>query len=190
MILIEVPFGGFYNSIYSSEIDIFEDMKREALEDEGKEYNQEIDYRKTYEAIAKKYIHCLSELLPEQFNNALTFESLQSPREYNFSNDRIFSHATNEFCKWLCKYLLKNSVYLSKRIYEYFKPRDGFFPHYSFSLNDWNIKAYTKLDYNQLGFLLETYLIIEHGEFWEGDIEMQVCDTIHELFVYEVTSCE
>lgn len=93
LVKIELPFAGFYESIHSEEID-------RALED-GFNYDYETGDEKEvpdiwgadydYNAICREYCKEYTEAFGDKFGLDLTFDDMWSPREYNFSTDRIFA---------------------------------------------------------------------------------------------------
>lgn len=89
--IVQIPFNGFYESIHDSMID--DELERDLSDDDGT-LNEGLESR-AYDAMnwyelnqgyAKKY----AEYFALEFDLKITFESMTSPREYNFSTDRIF----------------------------------------------------------------------------------------------------
>tara|TARA_R110000772_G_scaffold30104_1_gene74996 strand:+ start:242 stop:748 length:507 start_codon:yes stop_codon:yes gene_type:complete len=110
-------FGGFYHSEHSETID-------SNIELYG--YNwEEVDYKKTYVNYCNSYLNKLSEEL--EIN--LKFIQLDSPREYNFTTDKIVCSISNKDFKILL------DGYDTKGLFDYIevhsKSRDGFTSFYS-----------------------------------------------------------
>jgi hypothetical protein len=93
---------------------------------------------------------------------SLQFESLQSPREYNFSTDRIFCEiSADDVDKMLDTVLLVDLVAMVR---ELFTSRDGFISFYSPDLKEWGLSS--TWDHNQVGALLLVYVEHISGESW------------------------
>src|SRR5690606_26269592 len=85
----------------------------------------------------------------------LEFESLDSPREYNFCTDRIFCYIPLESAKRLFVISAKgNHKRLKEVIRERFTSRDGFISFYSNNLEEWLDKPLDQWDHNEIGTLL------------------------------------
>jgi len=153
--LTTIPFSGFYNSLHDSEIDwtisqMFSDRATGTKTNPGLESAlfRNCDFRKVHTSYAADYC----ENFAEEFKlPSLKFESLDSPREYNFTTDRIFAnielsdlHAIrNRLDEWRIRELVR----------EKFTSRSGFISFYSADLDDWGDLA--TWDHNQCGTLLE-----------------------------------
>lgn len=159
-----IPFSGFYYSIHDDEMD--QALKQEFTDCQGNE-NEGLSYR-AWDSM--KWGNVRNEYAKEYVDNfahefcikSLLFESMQSPREYNFSTDRIFCNIDYaEFCGIVKTFdLAAFAAFVRKR----FTSRDGFISFYPAELSEWgNIESW---DYNQCGTALEFYAIQESdGEF-------------------------
>lgn len=150
--LVQIPFQGFYESVHDANFDSCIESELEHLD---LNYDDcEINIERS--AYAVQYV----EAIRNEYNfNFLEFESLSSPREYNFETDRIFAYADlNELIELLMVNKDGFKTWLLKRM----ASRDGFIPHYSNVLLDWG-NVYANWDFNQWGLLLEYY----HSEIEE-----------------------
>lgn len=87
-IYFEVPFTGFYQSEHSDRVDLeVEEHLRELPESEWDSQIELIDYKETFENIAKTY----TAQLMHQIGIEAEFVELVSPRFYNYSTDRIIA---------------------------------------------------------------------------------------------------
>jgi len=138
-----LPFGGFYYSHHSGLIDyaeqcLYQDTNGDAFSGSLVDsFLGEIDYSALHEAYAGQYTVELADLLGIQ----LTFETLTSPREYNFQTDRIFALISRaDFAKLLRVALTRPSPdsprYLTTTARDLFTSRDGFISFYS---PDWRV---------------------------------------------------
>lgn len=162
-VLVKVPFTGFYctvlESLIDGEINQYYDWY---AEENGKDIPEhEINYRAIFEYIAKKWCFVWSDsLFWEMRHNAgidddlymeLSFESLQSPKYYNFETDKIYAYCAFETLEKLYNHFTKYGF--KEWLWERMRPCSGFIPHYSNCLEDWgNIEDW---DYNQWGLFLE-----------------------------------
>ncbi|MGX7874405.1 hypothetical protein ACVDG5_018085 [Mesorhizobium sp. ORM6] len=84
-----------------------------------------------------------------------TFESMDSPREYNFTTDRLYAEIPLGMMQLLFrKSRTEKHATLAAVIAERFTSRDGFLSHYSRHLAEWLEKPLTDWDHNELGTLL------------------------------------
>lgn len=152
--LTTIPFSGFYESLHDGELD---DTLRQMFSDRdtGCHVNEnllyaamdKIDWRAVHTEYASEYCDCFAHWLELE----LTFDELQSPREYNFTTDRIFAYITTESLQKAFDRV--DTPALRTLVREQFTSRDGFMSFYSGDLDDWpeNVLGW---DHNQIGALL------------------------------------
>lgn len=173
---VNIPFDGFYCSLYSSEIDSHEENEGEyyAQESEWSGKGLEVsdfceamfwacDYGALHESIAEKYVQAFSEEFEEQTGLALplAFEAMTSPREYNFQTDRIFADIPESTLEKLFQESAKEGhKTLASVIAERFTSYDGFHSFYSNAIDDWLEKPFSEWDHNELGTLIIALLKI------------------------------
>jgi hypothetical protein len=89
--LIEIPFDGFYESYITSCIDNEEEYLLESVQEDKNEALQ-ATFDWDLEALTKDYSEYFMEWLRETtgIDMNATFGSLEHPKEYNFSTDRVF----------------------------------------------------------------------------------------------------
>lgn len=185
-----IPFSGFYESLHDSAFDyalesIFSDRDtgchiNEPLMWKAHDY---IDWRMAHELYAKEY----AESLAHEFGiDSLKFESLSSPKEYNFTTDRIF--CTIEYadlCRLMAGFDLKA---FAAYVREKFTSRDGFISFYDADLSAWG-KVET-WDHNQCGTALEFYAMqqnageFEHYQEW-ALMENAQCNGVFDEILYK-----
>lgn len=112
-VIVQLPFAGFYNSIWSDELDSVEAREAEYFADERQAADgvppdlrldasetAEIlcrcsDYSNAYEPIARAYVEAFNDVFAwnvcPDFN--FEFEGMRSPQYYNYSTDRLFAWA-------------------------------------------------------------------------------------------------
>lgn len=91
---------------------------------------------------------------------AMEWESMQSPREYNVTTDRVFARLPEETMRKLVK--VKDSPEFLAIVKKMFTSYDGFISFYPNSPDqgDW-LKEVREWDHNQLQALLATYIVKE-----------------------------
>ena len=147
-------FGGFYHSEHSENIDSKEEMYGYDWED--------VDYKKTHLNYCNSYLNRLS----EELEIDLTFIQLDSPREYNFTTDKIVCIISNKDFNALL------DVYDTKELYNYIeehsKSRDGFSSFYS---GYKNVKAEKDIF---LQYLFNYILQYESFDFYDLEFEIEI----------------
>jgi len=165
-----IPFTGFYESIHVLPVD----NECEELDNEGKE--PVVDMKGYKAEYAKVYTIEYRDLLEDALQLVLNFafESLESPKEYNFETDRIFvTMPQSTLNKMLAKVDYDR---WEAQVKATFTSCDGFSSFYSPNLSDWlDNFTITPLDHNQVGSLLltltEQYAEEEYGNFSRDGIE-------------------
>ena len=204
-VVVNLPFEGFYHSLYSDAVDHEEEQFvewradetgnkgdldyemewPEALRVDGQELASILfdvtDYRAAYDQIARDYVSafdCVAgddlgmtaadtqqrynyetkEMETEAYRRPsihMTFESMDSPREYNFATDRVYGTLPLAVMYLMFRKSRANGhAALKATIEERFTSYDGFRSHYSNELADWLEKPLRDYDHNELGTLL------------------------------------
>ena len=128
-----IPFSGFYESLWSSEIDSCQeqaieyfaeehDIEKEDIEDFFYHY---ADYGAMQQDIAKAYAKAFGDML----DVSLTMTVMTSPKEYNFTTDRIFVNISVADMAKLYRRVGKNAV--RKQAKRLFTSRSGFISYYN-----------------------------------------------------------
>ena len=152
--LTTIPFQGFYQSCHDDAIDRAIEYAAE-INDNGdsnpiiaSELQRCIDFRKVYEAYAKDYTQALAIFLKVN----LRYDEFSSPREYNFTTDKIFANISDSGFQRL--YDSVDKAALADLVADRFTSRDGFISFYSGDIADWP-EDITEWDHNQAGTVLE-----------------------------------
>lgn len=162
-----IPFSGFYESVHDREFDNAVEM---ALSDESgntypalmDRYYRKCEMRKAYESYTKAY----AESFCQEFKITATFESLQSPREYNFTTDRIFVNIEQSEIDRLFDTVDK--ARFTQVCADMFTSRSGFISFYSPDWKDWG--ATGTWDHNQLSALIKTHVPDEFDQWAEVEL--------------------
>lgn len=188
--VIQIPFSGFYESKWSQEIDYIEENETEYFETDrqaedgvakelrldAREYgeilNRRTSYSDAYRQIAKDYADAFNDWFKDEcdLDLGLTYESMSSPREYNFTTDRIFAHIPMTAVRALFdRSVGDNHKRLAEIIKRRFTSYDGFISHYRNNLADWLAKDVADWDHNELETLLLA-VMPESDRNYEWDI--------------------
>ena len=167
-----IPFQGFYNSLYSHAID---SEIENSIDYYYKEYELTEAQRDTlangylekntgefYYNVAKDYAEAFIYEIEKETGLTLNarFESMESPREYNFQTDRIFIELPETSAVAFVNYILANhKEELEKLIAQRFTSRDGFWSNYDNTLEAWGNPS--EWDLNQLGTCFEIFEYLE-----------------------------
>lgn len=151
---VAVPFSGFYESVHDALIDqTLERMMGDSDGDSIKEAlefaNGDMDWGKVHLEYARAYA---SELLGDERH---TFVRLHSPREYNFTTDRIFIKMPLNSL-WKMYRLKEVQARLKEVAADLFTSRSGFHSFYDPDVTTWG--SHLKWDANQWLAVLQSYL--------------------------------
>lgn len=197
---INIPFSGFYESMWSGLIDRAmemaaendhqrqtEDAIPEELRLEETVFHEKLfdamDYRDAERALAADYVDELNRRLESELGLKLhlKFKLMSSPREYNFETDRLFSDISLAAAKRLFAFSRKLDDHekLKAKIRRRFTSRDGFHSHYSNDFEVWKAKPLADWDHNELGTLL-CIACDELGEDWDWSVYERLAESDYE----------
>lgn len=161
-------FPGFYNSILDSFIDLEIEREVEGDGEPGDKYYrapktwEEVDklanYSMAFHEISRQWLAAFADLTGLN----LEMEALISPREYNFTTDRLFADMDQESLDDIAT--MRGTPEFDKVLMEMFTFRDGFIPSYSNDASDdeWQ-QPIEEWDHNQLQALLRAWVMREVG---------------------------
>ncbi len=152
--LLPNHFSGFYESYLSNMIECAEEYAlenmKEDLYEEGIKVNNvwdlwdylNVDYAGAREYLSKSYIDCFIESVNDILDQSIVdissmkFDHLWSPREYNFTTDKLYVTANVDECE-LLDYASNNLVSFIEYCKNNFTSCDGFTSFYSNDSRDW-----------------------------------------------------
>lgn len=188
---IEVKsFIGFYETIFS-EIYI-EEEERERLREQYPDFEHladwEIDSDVYRNAVAKEFAEMyISELNDKlQLNIKLISENFESPREYNFTTDKIIcSIEVGNYDEFIEKiiHLMSDPEYrikLAKIIKERHSDAPGFWSFMSNDIEEWFDYLFDPDNTNYLECILWYLYCLTTGESIDGDGDWNMADQIYE----------
>ena len=160
-LIATIPFSGFYCSIHDSAID---DSIKDIFRDDSGIENDQLAYRALDSAkwgdIRQGYAKEYAEQFAHEFAiKSLSFETMESPKEYNFSTDRIFCEI--DYAELCCIVKTFDLSQFSDFVRDKFTSRDGFISFYPADLSEWGkIETW---DHNKCGTALEFYAMQQNG---------------------------
>lgn len=172
-LVMQIPFMGFYESCHAMLFDGAEESFAEWTLEESEELQAlgvkawEIadyrclvtDYSAAHRAYAESFVKYMGQKLEEETGESIpwTFESVRSPREYNFQTDRLFVTIPESFARKM-RHDVSDSE-LAGMIRQNHTSRDGFASYYSNDFIDWKDKAPESYDHNELMTLFQAWLV-------------------------------
>jgi heme-degrading monooxygenase HmoA len=122
--------------------------------------SQIFDYDLCRKELAESWVQQLNhELSTEHLAPTLTYESMTSPRFYNYETDRVFVHIPWTQMEAIYEYV-KGTEAFKTIITERFTNRPGFHSFYSNDVEVWTKKEpLTEWDHNELGAVLSAYVL-------------------------------
>lgn len=168
-----IPFSGFYNTIHSYTVD--QALEQSISDSSGchpisDRISEELcwHYPTPMAQYTRQYVADFVAKLNEEtgLNIALEWESVTSPREYNFETDRIFATITEADVRALLAAVERAD--LDRAAKDEFTSYSGFISHYANRVSEWGDVA--EWDHNQIGTLLKAAVSQFFGDDWEMDI--------------------
>lgn len=173
--IARIPFAGFYETLHDHELD---DALNQMLSDESGNPNENlvaraydlVDWHAAQTAYAKAY----AENFCAEFKIEATFESMTSPREYNFETDKVWIEMTETEARRILGET--NDKSLRDTAKEMFTSRSGFISFYSPDIDTWGDIA--EWDHNHLYCLLSAYAEQEtdHSDGFDSWAELDLME--------------
>lgn len=210
----QLPFMGFYESYYDHGIDSEHERETDNLKETLLETFTESDlleadisdsdifdtvragykHHETQIAICKEFVPAFNKIFLEEtgINLGLKFQEMTSPREYNFTTDKVFAHIPRRVIRLLKKEAFKLDDEKAQEILDSrHKSRSGFISFYPHDLNVWKKKASDKFD--EIEIMTLVLLVAElHGldlDEWERDFALgDICYS--EIMEYDYAANE
>ena len=184
--LVKMPFSGFYNSIHDSIIDSALEYEPECYADSGKANDIILDalninhYNKIREELSKVFVEGINELFWCEYdiNLDLEFDSLKSPKYYNYSTDEIYCYVDNDKIDELAA-LLDNENDFIEVLKDKYQSRDGFI------VFDSTLQAIDNKDYS----LFFSDLLCQLIDFDEIDCNEYYNDKAFETVLNNLPEC-
>ncbi len=174
-----IPFAGFYESMWSREIDREEEQYLERLKEEHSLTDNDMGevhewmwrhsrYHLSYLHIAQEYVSPFESFINEGLGLSikLTYKDMSSPREYNFETDKIVVEISYQDAIRLARRVGRNA--LRKAAKDMFTSRSGFISFYSNDPAEWGrLRGW---DWNNMYCLFQAAIDVIGEEYYEWPI--------------------
>ena len=193
--LVKIPFSGFYGFIHDSIIDSALEYESECYADVDKANNIILDllninhYNKIREELSKVFVEGINELFWYEYDIKLDleFDSLKSPKFYNYSTDEIYCYVNNDKINELVA-LLDNENDFIEVLKDKYQSRDGFI------VFDSTLQAIDNKDYSLFFSDLLCKLIdfdnIDNNEYYNDKAFETVSNNLPECLYDELSKLE
>ena len=188
---INIPVPGFYESWLDHGLDRAVEELAEGMAEEHDLSASEIagiifdsaNWGKAHDILARAYAEEYDNFLCEEYdlNLGLEFSIMTSPREYNFTTDRVFCTISRDAVAQL--YRAVNKADLTAAAREQFTSRSGFISFYDPDWRTWG--KLSEWDYNQLGTLLHAL----HRDRGEGEVMWAIEERLSDDFYGALEQC-
>ena len=193
--LVKIPFSGFYNSVHDSIIDSALEYQSECYADSDKANNIILDllninhYNKIREELSKVFVEGINELFWYEYDIKLNleFDSLKSPKFYNYSTDEIYCYIDNDKINELVALLDDENDFIEV-LKDKYKSRDGFIVFDS-TLQAIDNKDYS-LFFSDLLCQLIDFDVIEDNEYYNDKAFETVLNNLPECLYDELSKLE
>lgn len=172
--LTTIPFSGFYCSLHDGALDsaiesIFSDDSGDVRPEIMRHVFDATEWRMVHNAYAAEYAAAFA----AEFNLPLQFESMKSPREYNFSTDVIQCTIGAEEAYRL--FAACDKTLLAEIARDTFTSRAGFMSFYDPDFTEWG--DVLTWDHNQLGALIRAHVAEQNPDFdvW---VELELMESV------------
>lgn len=143
---LEIPFfPGFYGTIFDLTDTEYNYVNDELLFNK-EDYPNNItaddftfDAKAYMNAIGEEFTNQFADLFPLDFIKSVEFDEIDSPREYNFRNDRLYAffEFDDNWKTIMRKFMDDNFEWLKDIIHKEHSSRSGFISYMSNDINDW-----------------------------------------------------
>ena len=167
-LITTLPFAGFYGSQHDAELDYaMEAMFSNDQGDPNPGLTERVSGACQWSAVHRAYAKEFTETFCEEAGiHAARFESMDSPKFYNFETDRLFVELPLEEAQRMMRETSTDS--LDQVAGERHTSRSGFISFYSPDWSTWGDVA--GWDHNQLQTLVEAYVHDTQGELEEAGL--------------------
>lgn len=189
-----IPFCGFYYSVYDTEFDCQVDYLAEAIAEEHNVMQEAasdalfscLDFNEAWQAVARLHVATWLEMFSDDLGVDLytdhEFAGCVSPKYYNFSTDRVFARVSFDGVQTLFDRQKSDGFKVFGEILkERFTSYDGFISHYSNQVAAWLEKPLDEWDHNEVCTLLIASIALAEKsplsvQEFERAVEMEVLD--------------
>ena len=180
-------FNGFYNTLFENILDNAVDNQIEYYNEQNGTNlsydNFDFDFTTIQNKICIDAVSKIEEKLNEiGINCTINFETLVSPREYNFSNDSINIEINFKKFSRVIEILEQNYDSFSQYIKEHYTSRDGFVSSHSSYASDWikDLRENPENETHKVGAVLD-FILHEIEEYNDECLYFDLCENCYEI---------
>ena len=178
-------FNGFYNTLFEDILDNATDNAIEWYNEDNKNSlnydNFDFDFITLQNEICKDAVSKIEEKLNEiGINCSIKYDTLISPREYNFSNDSINIEINFKKFSRVIEILEQNYNSFSQYTKEHYTSRDGFISNYSSYASDWmeDLREDAENEAHKVGAVLD-FILQEVEEYKDENLYFDLCENAY-----------
>ena len=178
-------FNGFYNTL-------FEDLIDNAVDGAMEYYNEQNNTSLNYDDFDFNFVSIQNEICKDAIskvedklneigiNCTINFETLVSPREYNFSNDSINIEINFKKFSQVIEILEQNFDSFSQYIKEHYTSCSGFISSFSSYASDWikDLREDAENEAHKVGAVLD-FIFQEIEEYKDEDLYFDLCENAY-----------
>ena len=175
-------FNGFYNTL-------FDDIIDNAVDNQIEYYNEQNDTNLSYDNFDFDFITLQNEICKDAvskvenklneigINCTINFDTLISPREYNFSNDSINIEINFKKFSQVIETIEQNYDSFSQYIKEHYTSCSGFISSYSNYSSDWieDLRENGENEAHKVGAVLD-FILQEIEEYKDENLYFDLCE--------------
>lgn len=145
----------------------------------------DFDYQAYEKDIIDNFIAAWKKYAPADVVESVEFDELDSPREYNFRNDRLFAFVTFKegWQDAMRKFMEDNAEWLREKIGKQWSSRDGFISFMSNAVGDWYHFLFVEKDERYLGTMIGYMMEIEDPEVYDDLLSETMRDIYEGCYV-------
>ena len=178
-------FNGFYNTLFEDILDNATDNAIEWCNEDNKNSlnydNFDFDFITLQSEICKDAVSKIEEKLNEiGINCSIKYDTLISPREYNFINDSINIEINFKKFSRVIEILEQNFDSFTQYIKDNYTSRDGFISSHSSYASDWmeDLKNDTENEAHKVGAVLD-FILQEVEEYKDENLYFELCENAY-----------
>jgi hypothetical protein len=171
--LTTIPFAGFYGSIHEQELEREEEQMisdSSGCHPVSDRIAEDLSSHVTwpFREYTRAFVEDFQIMLNQEtgLRIKLAWESVQSPREYNFATDRVFAEV--EFADVQTMFQRVDRLVLDRVAREWFTSCSGFSSYYRSDWRTWG--SMCRWDHNQVGAVVAALVAQYFGEDWERNL--------------------
>lgn len=180
-------FNGFHNTLFENLIDNAAEF---AIDDYNEQNNTNLvydDFNFNFDSIMQEICKDAVSKIEEKLNEigvncSIKYDTLISPREYNFSNDSINIEINFKKFSQVIEILEQNFDSFSQYIKDNYTSRDGFISNHSSYASDWmeDLRENTENEAHKVGAVLD-FILQEIEDYKDEDLYFDLCENCYEI---------